>query len=374
MLKTARQLSGFQPAKGNKIIKRSFIMEKLIDHKEKRLFIIAEIGCNHNGDPAIAKKLINIAAEAGADAAKFQSFVPREMATQNTPKATYQQRATGTKESQYERLERLKLSREDHEKLIAHCDTKNILFCSSAFDSTSAVLLNELKVELYKIPSGEITNLPLLRQIADFGKPVILSTGMSDLAEIREALDAIGDENLDRVILMHCLSNYPASWQDANLRAIHTLKKAFGVPVGFSDHTLGIELSLAAVAMEAAVIEKHITLDKSMDGGDHRASLDPTEFRELVSKIRALEAALGDGIKCCKPSEYNTRDVARKSIVTIKPLKKGDRISEDTLSVKRPGTGIPPKYINQIIGCRALQSIAEDELIQWHQIDRRRIG
>lgn len=340
----------------------------------RQVFIIAEIGCNHNGDMAIAKELIDIAARAGANAAKFQSFIPGEMAVKNTPKALYQQRATGGKESQYQRLERLRLSREDHESLILHCKLNNILFCSSAFDSTSANLLNELKIELFKIPSGEITNLSLLRQIANFRKPIILSTGMSNLAEIQEALNAVGSENLDQVILLHCLSDYPAHWQDANLRAIQTLNKAFGVPVGFSDHTLGIELSLAAVAMGAVVIEKHITLDKNMEGGDHRASLNPDEFSEFVTKIRALESALGDGIKCCRPSERNTRDVARKSIVTIKPLQKGDRITEDALSVKRPGTGIPPKYISQVIGCRAIQSIAADELIQWHQVDSRRIG
>lgn len=350
------------------------MMKNTINHKNGRVFIIAEIGCNHNGDLAIAKKLIEIAAKAGADAAKFQSFNPQEMATVNTPKAIYQLRATGAKESQYQRLERLKLSREDHEKLMAHCDLNNILFCSSAFDSTSAELLNELKVELYKIPSGEITNLSLLRQIAGFGKPVILSTGMSNLDEIQEALDAIGAEYLDNINLMHCLSDYPAIWEDANLRAINTLKQSFRIPVGFSDHSLGIELSLAAVAMGAVVIEKHITLDKNMDGGDHRASLDPAEFSELVAKIRALETALGDGIKCCKPSEYNTRDIARKSIVVIKPLNKGDRITKDALSVKRPGTGIPPKYISQIIGCRVMQSITEDELIQWHQLDRKGNG
>jgi sialic acid synthase SpsE len=229
--------------------------------------------------------------------------------------------------------------------------------------------LHKINLPFFKIPSGEITNLPLIEYIASFGKPIILSTGMANLAEIEDALNSIGKENRKNVILMHCLSDYPAKWEDTNLRAMETIRDAFHLPVGFSDHTEGIELSLVAVGMGAVVIEKHITLDKNMEGGDHRASLEPNEFKEMVRKIRLLEIALGDGIKRCMSSEENIRDVARKSIVALKNIRRGQIISRDDLSTKRPGTGIPPRFLKAILGTRAKKDILADHLIQWSQLD-----
>ena len=335
----------------------------------KQVFIIAEIGCNHNGDMGIAKQLIEVAAAAGADAAKFQSFNPQEMIIRDAPKASYQILATGIQESQYQRLERLTLTPDAHYELKSHCDHNQIIFCSSCFDHQSVDLLNDMDVPFYKIPSGEITNLPLLEHIGSFGKPIILSTGMADMGEIEDALNVIGTKNRKNVALMHCLSDYPAKWHDANLRAIQTLKSAFRLPVGFSDHTKGFELALISIGLGARIIEKHITLDKNMEGGDHKASSEPQEFEKFVDIIREAEVALGDGIKRCMPSEKNVKNVARKSIVTKKSVKKDDIFTEDALAIKRPGTGIPPKYIDMIIGARATESIQEDQIVTWHKID-----
>lgn len=346
-------------------------MGRLFDLLKKRVLIIAEIGCNHNGDMLLAKKLIESAANAGADVAKFQSFNPEDMMTVTAPKAAYQIKATGTKESQYKRLLRLKLTRKQHKELKVICDKNNIIFCSSPFDYKSARMLYEMKVPFFKVPSGEITNLPLLKQLGSFKKPIILSTGMANLREIGDALNAIGKEHRKDVILMHCVSVYPSKWEEANLRAIQTLKQAFKVPVGFSDHSEGIELSLVGIGLGASVIEKHITLDKNMEGGDHKASLEPHEFKELVNKIRHLEFALGNGIKRCMPSEENIRDVARKSIVACRDIKRGEIINKNLLTLKRPGTGIPPKYFEKVIGSRAKSDITSDHLIRWSQIDMR---
>jgi len=334
-----------------------------------KTFIIAEIGCNHNGDMALARELIKAVSKSGADAAKFQSFVIEEMITKNAPKARYQIEAIGMRGSQFQRLKRLSLSHGQQEELQNFCQQNKILFCSSPFDHQSADFLNRLNVPFFKIPSGEITNTPLLQHIGSFCKPIILSTGMADLGEIEHALNAIGRENKKNIVLLHCLSDYPAKWQEANLNAIKTLRQAFHLPVGFSDHTKGIELSLVAVGMGAVVIEKHITLDKGMEGGDHKASLEPHEFKDLVNKIRRLESALGDGIKRCMPSEENVRDVARKSIVAGKDIKRGKVIGRDDLAIKRPGTGIQPRLLNKIIGSRAKENIQAGQLIEWHQLD-----
>ncbi|MEW6614450.1 MAG: N-acetylneuraminate synthase [Thermodesulfobacteriota bacterium] len=344
-------------------------MDTLFELIKKSVLIIAEIGCNHNGDISLAKKLIEVAAEGGADVAKFQTFTPEEMITENAPKAIYQIKAIDTKESQFQRLKRMSLSHSEQEELKTFCEQKNIIFSSSPFDHKSAYFLHKMNLPFFKIPSGEITNLPLLEYIGSFGKPIILSTGMANLGEIEDALNSIGKENRKNVILMHCLSDYPAKWEDTNLRAIQTIRSAFHLPVGFSDHTEGIELPLVAVGMGAVVIEKHITLDKNMEGGDHRASLEPNEFKEMVRKIRLLEIALGDGIKRCMPSEENIRDVARKSIVALKNIRRGQIINRDDLSTKRPGTGIPPKFLKVIPGTRAKKDILADHLIQWSQLD-----
>lgn len=343
-------------------------MENIFEILKKRTVVIAEIGCNHNGDMKLAVKLIEAAALAGADVAKFQSFNPDDMITIMAPKAKYQIRATGTNESQYQRLSRLKLNKKQHDELNKICERNGITFASSPFDLKSANLLHNMNISFFKIPSGEITNLPLLKKIGSFKRPIILSTGMATLGEVEEAINSIGEENRENIILMHCTSDYPARWEDANLKAIYTLKDSFKLPVGLSDHTEGIELSLIAVGMGACVIEKHITLDKNMEGGDHRASLEPHEFKALVEKIRAVKTALGNGIKRCMLSEENVRNVARKSIVAIHNINKGEVIKKSHLAIKRPGTGIMPKYIDTLIGSRARNCIAKDQLIKWSQI------
>ncbi len=343
-----------------------------MDELKKRVLIIAEVGCNHNGHMDIARKLIRAAADAGVDAVKFQTFDPGVMIWEQAPKAAYQIRATGTEESQYERLCRLRLTRSQHQVLKRWCEDNGVIFCSTPFDSPSAELLQELKVPFFKIASGEITNLPLLEQIAGFDKPMILSTGMSNLGEIETALSVIGEKRRHRVTLMHCVSEYPASWAEANLKAIPSMKAAFRLPVGYSDHTEGIELPLVAVGLGAVVIEKHITLDRRMEGGDHLASLEPGQFSDMVQKIRSLEAALGNGVKRCMPSETNVRTVSRKSLFAARSIKTGSRIRQADLVAKRPGTGISPALIGMVLGAKAVSDIDDDEMLTWSKIEMQR--
>jgi N,N'-diacetyllegionaminate synthase len=338
----------------------------LLNEIKNKVFIIAEIGCNHNGDMNIAKELIDQSLECGVDAVKFQSFNPQKMTTTQAPKADYQIKATGTTESQYSRLCRMSLSREDHFMLRDYCVKKEIQFISTPFDEESVHLLEELGVPFYKVPSGEITNIPLLSVIGSTSKPVILSTGMSNPKEIEQAIEALGHRN---IVLLHCISAYPAKWEEANLRAIPTLQSTFDLPVGFSDHTEGIELALVSIGLGAVVIEKHITLDRNMEGGDHKASIEPKNFKNLTQKIRKLETALGDGVKRCMPSEKNVSDVARKSIVAARNIKSGEIICKDSLGIKRPGTGILPKYLEKLTGGKAKVDIPEDQMITWSQID-----
>ncbi|MGE4294010.1 MAG: N-acetylneuraminate synthase family protein, partial [Desulfovibrio sp.] len=285
------------------------------------VFIIAEAGCNHNGDFSIAEKLVDAAVEAGADAVKFQAFQPGCMIARDAPKAEYQIKATGTAESQHDRLCRMRLDREQMTRLKARCEAHGILFCASGFDEPSVDMLVELGVEFLKIPSGELTNIPLLQHIAAKGLPVIMSTGMADEQEIAAALGALS--GTPQVMLLHCVSAYPSEWSDANLRALPTLAARFELPVGFSDHSQDHELAIAAVALGASCVEKHITLDRTMEGGDHKASLEPDVFAHMVSKIRSLGAALGDGVIRCMDAEKNVRDVARKSIVAARPIARG---------------------------------------------------
>jgi N,N'-diacetyllegionaminate synthase len=332
------------------------------------VFIVAEIGCNHNGSVDIAKELIDVAKASGANAAKFQSFVPEEMITKTSPKADYQIKATGQKESQFDRLKRMKLTADDHIILKQYCEDQGILFCSSPFDCKSASLLNDLDVPFFKIPSGEITNIPLLNRISSFDKPVILSTGMSNLTDIEIALKALYSVNNIDIVLLHCLSDYPSKWEEANLNAITTLKNRFQLQVGFSDHSDGYLLPFAAVSLGAVVIEKHITLSKGMEGGDHKASIEPMEFKAMVSKIRLLKKALGDGVKRCMPSEENTRDIARKSVVAKRKITKGAIISKEDLVIKRPGTGIQPIDIDKVIGKKAISDISADGIVMWSQL------
>lgn len=332
-------------------------------------FIIAEAGVNHNGDIEVAKRLIDVAVETGADAVKFQTFNVDDLVTKNAPKAKYQQETTDEKESQYKMLKKLELSKEEHLILKEYCQQKNIIFMSTPFDFSSVDLLEEIGIQAFKVGSGDLTNLPLLEYIAQKNKPIILSTGMSNLGEVEEAVNTILDTGNKDLILLHCVSNYPTEFKDVNLRAIQTLGNAFKLPVGYSDHTPGIEIPIAAVAMGAKVIEKHFTLDKNMEGPDHKASLNPEELKEMVKSIRNVEKSLGDGIKRCMDSEKDTRKVARRSLVAKRDLKAGEVLTEDNIGIKRPGTGIKPKYYNKITGHKINKDIYHDTLFQWEDIE-----
>ena len=331
-------------------------------------FIIAEAGVNHNGDIEFAKKLIDVASEAGCDAVKFQTFNADNLVTKSAKKAQYQVENTGTDDSQYAMLKKLELSYNHHVQLIEHCKSKKVLFLSTPFDEKSADMLEELGVKLFKVPSGEITNKSYLKHIARKQKPIILSTGMSTLEEVREALEWIYEEGNRQVTLLHCTSNYPTDMKDVNLRAMLTLKESFNTKVGYSDHTLGIEVSTAAVALGAEVIEKHFTLDKEMEGPDHKASADPDEIKELVKAIRNLELALGDGTKKPSESEKDVATVARKSIVAKRDIKIGEIITNDMIDIKRPGNGIPPKNLGQVLGKKAVRNIPADRLIEYEDL------
>lgn len=324
--------------------------------------IIAEAGVNHNGDLALAQRLVAAAAAAGADLVKFQTFVTGSSISRDAPKAEYQLGATDATESQYEMVRKLELSRADHEVLIAACRQHGIGFFSTAFDPASFDLLIELGLDRVKIPSGELTNLPLLRYMTRLGKPVLLSTGMANLGEVEAAIEAIEAAGTprDRITVLQCNTEYPTPVADVNLRAMLAMQQAFGVSVGYSDHTRGIEIPIAAVALGAAVIEKHFTLDRTLPGPDHQASLEPAEFKAMVDAIRNVEQALGDGIKRPSPSERKNRAIARKSLVASRAIRAGELFSADNLTAKRPGTGISPMRWDEVIGRPAPQDFAPD--------------
>jgi N-acetylneuraminate synthase len=326
-------------------------------------FIIAEAGVNHNGDLTLAHRLVDAAAAAGANAVKFQTFKTERLVTTSAPKAQYQAETTGAAESQYDMLRRLELSPEAHRALLAHCGDAGILFLSSAFDEESADLLAALDVAAFKVGSGEITNWPLLEYIAANGKPVILSTGMAHLGEVDAAVRAIHAAGCEQLALLHCLSSYPANPAEVNLRAMRTLTTAFGLPVGYSDHTLGIAIPLAAVALDACIIEKHFTLDKTLPGPDQRASADPVELAALVQGTRAVESALGDGRKVPAPSEANTASVARKSLVAARDLPAGATLTAEMIAIKRPGTGLPPAMRSYLVGRTARVDVPAGALL-----------
>lgn len=330
-----------------------------------RTLIIAEAGVNHNGDIALAKKLIDIAAESGADLVKFQTFKADKLATRTAKKADYQSESTDSKESQYEMLHRLELTLDMHKELIAHCAMRNIGFFSTGFDIESLDLLAGLGQNSFKIPSGELTNLPYLRHVARIAKSVILSTGMSDLGEIEAAIDVLEQAGILRsnITVLHCTTEYPTPMHEVNLRAMQSIHSAFGVAVGYSDHTRGIEVAIAAVAMGASVIEKHFTLDRNLAGPDHKASLEPKELKAMVEAIRNIEVALGDGIKRITPSEAKNKTIARKSLVASKLIKAGEIFTVENLTAKRPGTGISPMQWDEVIGRRAPHDFLADELI-----------
>lgn len=329
------------------------------------VFIIAEAGVNHNGSITLAKKLIDIASDAGVDAVKFQTFKAETLVSKTAQKASYQKQTTDSNESQFDMIKRLELDVEAHNELIAYCKQKNILFLSTPFDLNSIDLLSRLGLVIFKIPSGEITNLPYLRKIGGLNKKVILSTGMADLSEIEEALNILTKAGTakNNITVLHANTMYPTPMEDVNLRAMITIGKTFDVAYGYSDHTLGIEVDIAAVAMGASVIEKHFTLDKNMAGPDHKASLEPDELKNMVKSIRNIEIALGSSLKKPSPSETPNMIVARKSIVSSKKIKKGDLLTQDNLSIKRPGNGISPMLWDEVIDTIAQQNYQQDELI-----------
>lgn len=330
------------------------------------VLIIAEAGVNHNGDLRLAKQLIDAAAEAGVDLVKFQTFNADRQVTHSAKKADYQTLTTGSKESQHEMLRRLELTDAMHEELIAHCTACNIGFFSTGFDIESIDLLLSLGQNHFKIPSGELTNLPYLRHIGQLGKEVILSTGMATLGDIEAAIDVLEQAGTARaqITVLHCTTEYPTPMNEVNLRAMQSIHAAFGVAVGYSDHTQGIEVAIAAVAMGATVIEKHFTLDRSLPGPDHQASLEPAELKAMVAAIRNIEVALGDGIKRLTPSEARNKPIARKSLVATNVIKAGEAFTATNVTTKRPGTGISPMRWDEIMGRVAPHDFAADELIE----------
>ena len=331
-------------------------------------FIIAEAGVNHNGSLELAFKLIDAAKTSGADAVKFQTFRAESLATPSAHKAAYQKRTTSQAESQVEMLRRLELSAEAHAQLIDHCRTAEIQFLSSPFDSQSADLLEQMNVPLFKIPSGEITNLPFLQHIAKKHRPVIMSTGMSTLGEVEEAVHTLQAEGTTDLTLLHCVTEYPAPYAEINLRAMVTLKSAFGLPVGYSDHTPGVEIAIAAIALGAEVIEKHFTLDRSLPGPDHSASLEPAELKDMVTSIRNVEVALGTGAKVPARCELPNISVARKSLVAARPMPAGHRIQDGDINIKRPGNGLAPKLLPALIGRRLRTAVEQDQLMNWDSL------
>lgn len=330
-----------------------------------KTLIIAEAGVNHNGDLDLAKQLINAAADAGADLVKFQTFNANRQVTRTAKKADYQTQTTSSTESQHAMLRRLELTEEMHHQLIAHCLTQNIGFLSTGFDIESVDFLVSLGQDCFKIPSGEITNLPYLRHIGQLGKTVILSTGMATLGEIEVAIEVLEQTGTPRakVTVLHCTTEYPTPMNEVNLRAMQSIYTAFDVAVGYSDHTEGIEIAIAAVAMGASVIEKHFTLDRTFPGPDHQASLEPAELKAMVTAIRNIEIALGDGIKRLTPSEARNKPVARKSLVASRAISIGEIFTAEILTTKRPGTGISPMRWDELVGQASQKNYNEDDLI-----------
>ena len=330
-----------------------------------KVFIIAEAGVNHNGSTELAKKLIDVAVHSGADAIKFQTFKAENLVSKKAQKAEYQKQTTDSKESQFEMIKKLELDVDTHQALMAYCAEKNILFLSTPFDHDSINLLNKLELDIFKIPSGEITNSPYLKQIGALNKQVILSTGMANLGEIEAALAVLVSAGTQRkrITVLHANTMYPTPMEDVNLKAMQTIGQAFDIAYGYSDHTLGIEVDIAAVAMGASVIEKHFTLDKTMEGPDHKASLEPDELKAMVKAIRNIELALGSRVKQVSNSERPNMAVARKSLIAKIDIKQGEQFTENNLTIKRPGTGISPMRWDEVIGQTAQKNYLADDLI-----------
>lgn len=330
-----------------------------------KTLIIAEAGVNHNGSIEMAKQLIDAAAVAGVDYVKFQTFKAEKLVTKDAKQAEYQQR-NAADDSQYAMLKKLELTPRQHEELIIYCKQKGVRFLSTAFDLESIEYLHSLHLELWKIPSGEITNYPYLKKIAQYGEPVIMSTGMCSMGDVEQALNVLLKNGLtkEQITLLHCNTEYPTPMQDVNLKAMLQLRDKFGVKVGYSDHTKGIEVPIAAVALGAEVIEKHFTLDRTLPGPDHKASLEPNELKAMVDAIRNIEQALGNGQKHVSASEEKNMAIARKSIVAARDIKQGEKLTEKNLCVKRPGNGISPMRWEEVIGTKAIRDFVEDELIE----------
>ena len=328
-----------------------------------KVFIIA--GVNHNGSIELAKKLIDVASESGVDAVKFQTFKAENLVSKNAQKADYQKQTTDKNESQFDMIKKLELDVDTHKELMAYCKSKNIMFLSTPFDHDSIDLLSDLGLEIFKIPSGEITNLPYLRHIGKLDKKVILSTGMADIGEIEDALGILIEAGTkkENIVVLHANTEYPTPMEDVNLKAMVTIGNTFDIAFGYSDHTLGIEVDIAAVAMGACCIEKHFTLDCKMEGPDHKASLEPDELKAMVKAIRNIELALGSSIKKPSKSEMPNMQIARKSIVAKMDIKKGEILSEEKITIKRPGNGINPMQWDEIVGTIATKDYNEDELI-----------
>lgn len=328
------------------------------------VYVIAEAGVNHNGSLELAKTLVDCAKDAGADCIKFQTFIAKNIASKNARKAEYQKQQTDSNESQLDMLKKLELSFDEFLELNGYCKERQIEFLSTAFDFDSIAFLNRLGMNKWKIPSGDITNLPYLIKIAQLNKPVILSTGMSTMDEIRDAIHVLKENGAGEITVLHCTTEYPTPFKDVNLMAMKEIEKVFGLPIGYSDHTKGIEISIAAVSMGATVIEKHFTLDRNMEGPDHKASLEPEELKAMVSAIRNVETAIGTSEKKPAPSEKKNIGIARKSIIAKTPIKKGEIFTEVNLTVKRPGIGISPMRWFEVIGKQAVRNFEEDELIE----------
>lgn len=328
------------------------------------VYIIAEAGVNHNGNLELAKKMIEVAKESGVDAIKFQTYQAEKLVTLKSKKAEYQEKNTGKAESQLEMLKKIQLSQNEFVELKQHCRGVGIEFLSTSFDFESVDFLFQMGISQWKIPSGEITNLPYLIQIAETKLPIILSTGMATLDEVAEAVAVLKKYGSTEITLLHCTTEYPAPFDEVNLRAMLTMREEFNLPIGYSDHTMGIEIPIAAVAMGATIIEKHFTLDRSMDGPDHQASLEPDELKQMVCAIRHVEKAFGDGIKQPTESEKKNIQIARKSIVAETKIKMGVVFTKDNLTIKRPGNGISPMKWFEVLGKRAARDFEEDELIE----------
>ena len=332
-------------------------------------YIIAEAGVNHNGDITLAHKLIDEAHAAGANAVKFQTFEPERLASPVAEKAAYQKETTGADESQLAMLKKVALRPEQYAELKTHCEDMGILFLSTPFDELSADLLENLDIAAFKIPSGEVTNLNFLRHVARKGRPIILSTGMSTLDEVAKAVAAIRDNGAPPLVLLHCSTSYPTEMEHVNLRAMQTMQDAFDVPIGYSDHTVGVTVAVGAVAMGATIIEKHFTLDKELPGPDHRASLEPNELKEMITAIRQISVALGDGVKQPQVCELNAIETVRKSVTAIQNLNAGTVIDKKMLTIMRPGTGIKPDQIDQLIGKKLLKNISAGAPLSWRHFE-----